>query len=68
MIVGMKTQYCIDTTCRVAVELGFSVLLPEDAHTCMDTPALSAASIIEHHNATLAGAFVQRVKADDICF
>jgi nicotinamidase-related amidase len=68
VIVGMKTQYCIDTTCRVAVELGFSVLLPEDAHTCMDTPALSAASIIEHHNATLAGAFVQRVKADDICF
>jgi len=34
----------------------------------MDTPALSAASIIEHHNATLAGAFVQRVKADDIYF
>ncbi len=68
VIVGMKTQFCIDTTCRVAAELGFSVVLPEDAHTCMDTPALSAEAIIEHHNATLAGAFVKRVKANEVAF
>lgn len=66
VIVGMKTQFCIDTTCRVAVELGLSVVLPEDGHTCMDTPALKAQAIIEHHNATLAGAFVKRVRATDI--
>lgn len=66
VIVGMKTQFCIDTTCRVAVELGFSVVLPEDGHTCMDTPALPARAIIEHHNATLAGAFVKRVNATDV--
>ncbi|WP_419793498.1 cysteine hydrolase [Pseudomonas palleroniana] len=66
VIAGMKTQFCIDTTCRVAAELGFSVVLPEDGHTCMDTPALKAEAIIEHHNATLAGAFVKRVKALDI--
>ena len=68
VIVGMKTQFCIDTTCRVAVELGISVVLPEDGHTCMDTPVLSARAIIEHHNATLAGAFVKRVKATEIEF
>ena len=66
VIVGMKTQFCIDTTCRVAVELGYSVILPEDGHTCMDTPAIKAQAIIEHHNATLAGAFVKRVRATDI--
>ena len=66
VIVGMKTQFCIDTTCRVAVELGFSVVLPEDGHTCMDTAALKAEAIIEHHNMTLAGAFVKRVKATDV--
>ena len=66
VVVGMKTQFCVDTTCRVAVELGLSVVLPEDAHTCMDTPALKAEAIIEHHNATLAGAFVKRVKAMDV--
>lgn len=68
VIVGMKTQFCIDTTCRVAVELGFSVVLPEDAHSCMDTPALKAEAIIEHHNATLAGAFVKRTRAVEIDF
>ncbi|MBF6031187.1 cysteine hydrolase [Pseudomonas sp. P115] len=68
VIVGMKTQFCIDTTCRVAVELGFSVVLPEDGHSCMDTPALKAEAIIEHHNATLAGAFVKRTRALDIDF
>ncbi|WP_226457672.1 cysteine hydrolase family protein [Pseudomonas sp. AF03-9] len=66
VIVGMKTQFCIDTTCRVAVELGFSVVLPEDGHTCMDTPALKAEAIIEHHNGTLAGAFVKRISARDL--
>ncbi|OPA88458.1 cysteine hydrolase [Pseudomonas fluorescens] len=66
VIAGMKTQFCIDTTCRAAAELGFTVRLPEDAHTCMDTAALKAEAIIEHHNATLAGAFVQRVKALDL--
>lgn len=66
VIVGMKTQFCIDTTCRVAVELGLSVVLPEDGHTCMDTPAIKAQAIIEHHNATLAGALVKRVRATDI--
>lgn len=68
VITGMKTQFCIDTTCRVAAELGFSVVLPEDAHTCMDTPALKAEAIIEHHNATLAGAFVKRLRAAHVVF
>ena len=58
IVVGMKSQYCVDTTCRAASELGFNVVLVADAHTCMDTALLSAASIIEHHNATLDGAFV----------
>lgn len=66
VIVGMKTQFCIDTTCRVAMELGFQVVLPEDGHTCMDTVALKAEAIIEHHNATLAGPVVKRVKAMDV--
>ncbi len=68
VIVGMKTQLCVDTTCRVAAELGFSVVLPEDGHTCMDTPTLKAEAIIEHHNATLAGVFVKRVNAQNIYF
>jgi nicotinamidase-related amidase len=35
VVVGMKTQYCIDTTCRIAAKLGFQPVLVADAHTCM---------------------------------
>lgn len=59
VITGMKTQYCIDTTCRSALELGFKPILIADAHTCMDTPILPAKKIIEHHNATLGGPFAR---------
>ncbi|MBR8430993.1 isochorismatase family protein [Burkholderia cenocepacia] len=57
VIAGMKTQYCVDTTCRAAADLGFRAVLVTDAHTCMDTPALAAERIVAHHNATLAGPF-----------
>ena len=61
VIAGMKTQYCIDTSCRVAAELGFKPVLVSDAHTCMDTPLASAAQIIAHHNFTLGGPFARLV-------
>jgi hypothetical protein len=37
-----------------------------DAHTCMDTPTLPARSIIEHHNATLNGAFAKVLNTVDV--
>lgn len=61
VIVGMKTEFCVDTTCRAAAELGFKVWLVEDAHTTMHTPVLQADAIIAHHNRTLNGPFVQGV-------
>lgn len=68
VIVGMKTQYCVDATCRAAADLGFTALLVEDAHTCMDTPHLGARKIIDHHNATLSGAFVTLARTADVRF
>ncbi|WP_350448679.1 cysteine hydrolase family protein [Pseudomonas solani] len=68
VVVGMKTQYCIDSTCRAAADLGYRVVLAEDAHSCMDTPALDAAAIIRHHNLTLSGPFARLVKTDDVSF
>ncbi|MGT4067363.1 UNVERIFIED_CONTAM: cysteine hydrolase [Aeromonas hydrophila] len=67
LVTGMKTQYCIDTTCRAAADLGYSVVLVSDAHTCMDTETLAATQIIAHHNATLAGPFVQLMSSDEVC-
>lgn len=68
VIAGMKTQYCIDTTCRIAAEQGLQVVLAADAHTCMDTPALPASAIVEHHNQTLGGPFVRLQSTAELQF
>lgn len=53
VVVGCRTEYCVDTTCRQAVSLGYDVTLVRDAHTTTDGDALTAAQIIAHHNSTL---------------
>jgi nicotinamidase-related amidase len=53
VVAGCRTQYCIDTTCRSAVARGYDVTLAADAHMTVDTPTLTAAQIIAHHNDTL---------------
>ena len=55
IIVGGMTEYCVDTTCRRAVTLGYDVTLVADAHLTRDTPVLTAAQIIAHHNLLLNG-------------
>jgi len=55
IIAGGMTEYCIDTTCRRAVTLGYDVTLVADAHLTRDTPVLSSSQIIEHHNLLLDG-------------
>ena len=55
VVAGCMTQYCVDTTCRRAVTLGFDVILVADAHTTADEGGLSAQQIIKHHNTLLDG-------------
>lgn len=65
VIAGMKTQYCVDSTCRAARDLGFDAVLVADGHTCTDTPLMKAEDIVAHHNATLDGPFCQLVLTQD---
>jgi nicotinamidase-related amidase len=55
IIVGGMTEFCVDTTCRRAVTLGYDVTLVSDAHLTRDNPALTASQIIAHHNLVLDG-------------
>jgi len=55
IIAGCMTEYCVDTTSRRAVSLGYDVTLVGDAHTTVDNKLLTAAQIIAHHNALLDG-------------
>lgn len=42
IIVGMQSEYCIDTTCRVAFELGYKLIIPRNATTTFDNEYISA--------------------------
>ena len=65
IICGMHTEFCVDTTCRRALALGYPVRLAADAHTSAGNAALSPAQVIAHHNATLTAisSFGPRVQA-----
>ncbi|MFO1087922.1 MAG: cysteine hydrolase family protein [Reyranellaceae bacterium] len=54
IITGWATDYCVDTTVRSALARGYPTTVPSDGHTTSDRPHLSAAKIIEHHNAIWA--------------
>lgn len=55
VIGGCMTQFCIDTTVRRAVSLGYDVTLLSDGHMTADMGALTFEQIIAHHNALLDG-------------
>ncbi|MGO9125434.1 MAG: cysteine hydrolase family protein [Terriglobales bacterium] len=55
IVTGGMTEYCIDTTCRRAVTLGYDVTLVSDGHLTRDTEVITAAQVIAHHNLVLDG-------------
>ncbi len=73
VICGLQTEFCIDTTTRRALALGYPVQLLADAHSTLDNALLSAAQITAHHNWVLSnmtsfGPRVQLVNAGDVSF
>lgn len=68
VIVGLQTEYCIDTTTRRAFSLGYKVTLVKDAHSSWDNDDLTAAQIISHHNRVLGDWFVTLKAVRDVQF
>ncbi len=50
IIAGWATDFCVDSTVRSAVSLGFNVVVASDCHTVSNRPHLNAKKVIEHHN------------------
>ena len=65
VVCGMHSEFCVDTTTRKALALGYPVVLVSDAHTSAGNAAISPQQVIAHHNATLANisSFGPRVTA-----
>jgi nicotinamidase-related amidase len=73
VICGMHSEFCIDTSVRRALALGFQVTLVSDGHTSAGNLVLTAPQVIAHHNATLSnissfGPRVQLQRTDELVF
>ncbi len=73
VVCGLQSDFCIDTTVRRALALGYHVTLAEDAHSTVDNEVLPAAQITAHHNWVLArlqtfGTRMAAVPANDVQF
>lgn len=53
IVCGMHTEFCVDSTTRRALALGYPVTLVADAHTSAGNAVLTPRLVIDHHNATL---------------
>lgn len=49
-ICGCATDYCVDTTIKVAASKGYAVTVASDAHTTGDRTYVSAQQLIGQHN------------------
>lgn len=50
IITGMQTEYCIDTTCKVAFEYGFKLIIPEKTNTTFNNGNILAKDLYEYYN------------------
>jgi len=55
IVAGCQTEYCVDTSVRRAVSLGYDVTLIADGHMTGDSGGLTCDQIIAHHNSLLDG-------------
>lgn len=73
LVCGLQSEFCVDTSVRRALSLGYTVELLADAHSTLDNGVLTAAQISAHHNETFANmtSFGPRIHvrmADEVVF
>jgi nicotinamidase-related amidase len=68
VVTGMQSEYCIDSAIRGAVERGYTVTLPRDAHSTFGTKIARATDIIAIMNDTLNGSYATVVSTADVSF
>lgn len=68
VIVGVQTEFCVDTVCKTGFSLGYQNILVRDGHSTIDSDLLSASQIIEHHNEVIGSQFAELKTASELEF
>ncbi len=55
VIMGLQTEYCIDTTVKVAFELGYTVIIPKDTTSTYNNEFMTAHEIIRFYERNIWG-------------
>ncbi len=50
ILVGMQTEYCIDATCKAALEHGYQVIIPEETNTTFGNEYLTGEQLYNYYN------------------
>jgi nicotinamidase-related amidase len=77
IVVGMRTEYCVDATIKVAFEYGYGLIIPDAANTTFDNGAIPGAELHAFYNrrvwagrygeVTDVGTVVERLLAGSSC-
>ncbi len=68
VITGVQSGYCVDTTCRRALSLGYQNTLVADGHGSLDEELLPGKTIVAYHNALLGSQFADVRPAKEVEF
>lgn len=49
ILVGMQTEYCIDTSCKVALEFGYRLTMPEGTTTTFDNDYFTGEQLVRYY-------------------
>ena len=68
VLCGMQTEYCIDATCKSALERGYTVLMPTGGTTTYDNDFLTAELLCRYYEEKIwDGRFASVLPADTVC-
>lgn len=66
IIVGMATNYCIDTTIKVAFEFGYDLSVVKNGTTTFDDRKIAAEQLIQHYENIWDRRFAQVANLEEI--
>lgn len=65
IVVGMQTEYCMDTSIRNGFSRGYKLMGVKGAHTTFDSSVLNAKQIIQHHEQIWDGRFLTMLTLEE---